>query len=218
MTQIVRIFESSKNATEAADELKANNFPRVRLVTEPAPNGKPGRDAVDSVASVGSQRAAETFADSLKNGGAVLCVELPFGSGRLVEQILDRHGHSKPMQSEGGVSAGGSSGVHGVDTDARAAPLSTLLHLPILTDPQPTTLSSLGDQRPTFPTGLLTSDFHVSRLFGLPLLSQSKPWSSLINDPTPLSSWLGLPVLLNGRRDVGEVDQQSAPLDPSEFG
>jgi hypothetical protein len=102
--------------------------------------------------------------------------------------------------------------------DAGAAPLSTLLRLPVLTDPRPLTVSSLGDQRPTFPTGLLRSDFFFSRLLGLPLLTQSKASASLINDPTPLSTWLGLPVLLNSARAPREGDRQATTLDESEFG
>jgi hypothetical protein len=198
MTQIARIFDSSKNATEAANELKAGNFSNVRLATEPVAN-----DLGDG---------------ALKNGGAVLYVELPFGRGRLAEQILDRHGPSKPLPSQSDVSAGTRSRVDGDGKDVKAAPFSSLLGLPVLTDPQPTTVSSLGDQRPTFPTGLLKSDFYLSRLFGLPLLSPSKARASLINDPAPLSTWLGLPVLLNSGRRPAETDSEPGSLEASEFG
>jgi hypothetical protein len=198
MTQIARIFDSSKNATEAANELKANNFSNLRLATEPVAN--------------------DLYAGALKNGGAVLYVELPFGRGRLVEQILDRHGPSQPLPSQSRVSAEARSRMDGDGKDVKAAPFSSLLGLPVLTDPQPTTVSSLGDQRPTFPTGLLRSDFYLSRLFGLPLLTPSKAWASLIHDPAPLSTWLGVPVLLNDGRRPPEADSEPSSLNASEFG
>jgi hypothetical protein len=222
MTQIARVFESSKSATEAANELKANKFPNIRLATAPTPDGRPSRDATRSLASAGfTTREAEAFAGSLKNGGTILCVELPFGRGRQAEQILDRHGPSTPVRSDSGETSSEGSrrfAATGYMKDAGAAPFSTLLRLPVLTDPRPLTVSSLGDQRPTFPTGLLRSDFSFSRLFGLPLLTQSKASTSLINDPAPLSTWLGLPVLLNSARAPREGDRQPTTLDESEFG
>jgi hypothetical protein len=178
MTQITRIFDSSKSATEAANELKASNFSNVRLATGQSADAKRGGDAIGSFASAGfSGPEAETYAALTKQGGAVLSFEVPFGRGRLAEQILDRHGPSKPARSKGrATSRKGATRVtaSGGETETQAAPLSSLFHLPVLTDPKPTTVDSLGDQRSTLPTGLLRSDFYVSSLFGLPLLIKSK--------------------------------------------
>lgn len=203
MTTITRLFDNSKNAGEAAEELKANKFAGVRLATKPADgrrNGVAGDPApAGAFESAGfSPAEAETFAGAVKDGGAVLRVEIPFGRGRLAEQILDRHGASRPAPSVARTSARRTP--NGDEGEARAAPLSSLLGVPVLTDPRPTTVGSLGDQRPTFPTGLLSSEFYVSRLFGLPLLTRSMAWASLIDDPAPLSRWLGLPVLLRSAR------------------
>jgi hypothetical protein len=220
MTQIARLFASSKNASEAANELKSANFPNIRLATQSAPDGRPGHDATSSLAGAGfSTQEAALYADALKNGGAVLCVDLPFGRGRLAEQILDRHGPSTSVRSDSRASSSESARrvtAPGDIKDAGAAPFSTWLRLPVLTEPRPLSVGSLGDQRPTFPTGLLRSDFFISRLFGLPLLIQSKASASLINDPTPLSTWLGLPVLLNSARGVREVAPQPSALDEPE--
>jgi hypothetical protein len=218
MTQIARLFESSKNASEAAKELKSAKFPNIRLATQPIPNGRPGHDTTSSLASAGlSTQEAESYAGPLKNGGAVLCVDIPFGRGRLAEQILDRHGPSTSVQAASSSDTARKVTATGDMKDAGAAPLSTWLRLPVLTKPRPLTVGSLGDQRPTFPTGLLRSDFFISRLFGLPLLTQSKASAALINDPTPLSTWLGLPVLLNSARGIRDGDRQPSSLDEQEM-
>jgi hypothetical protein len=201
MPQISRIFDSPKDATAAANELKTHNFPEVRLATEPAANGKRAGGPIDAATATSSTPEAETYADILKNGAAVLSVNVPFGRGRQVEQILNRHGPSKPAPSVDRVETKESPSRFTVSgEDAKAAPFSTLLKWPVLTDPRPTTVGSLGDQRPTFPVGLLRSDLYISNLFGLPLLTGSKPWASLIHDPAPLSTWIGLPVLLRSPR------------------
>lgn len=218
MTTITRIFDSSSKASEAAAELKTNNFPGIRLASQPAANGKGGGDPQGALQSAGfSQVEAEAFAGSLKNGGAVLSVETPFGRGKLAEQIIARHGASQPAPTiRRRPTRSGAEGRSSDESDAKAAPLSSLLHLPVLTSPRPTTVGSLGDQRPTFPVGLLRSDFYVSRLFGLPLLTRSKAWASLIHDPAPLSRWLGMPVLLRGDKPASTVqDQPVAPATTS---
>uniref|UniRef100_Q07KF8 Uncharacterized protein n=1 Tax=Rhodopseudomonas palustris (strain BisA53) TaxID=316055 RepID=Q07KF8_RHOP5 len=214
MTEITRIFESARNASEAAKELKAANFPNVRVSTKSASNGKDG----DAGSSGLSQREAEL---SAKNGAALLCVELPFGRGKQAEQIINRHGPSKPVASEDNENSRSKARrvLASDEPDALAAPFSTMLKWPLLTDPKPITVKSLGDQRPFFPTGLLRSDFSISRLLGLPLLTTSKATASLINDPTPLSSWLGLPVLLKKRSHQShEEDPMPTSLEASESG
>jgi len=206
MTEITRIFDRSQNATEAANELMTNNFADVRLTKEPAPNDQHGDDA----------------SGALKDAGAVLSVEVPFGRGQLAEQILSRHGPSKPVRSEGGVSSRRiTDSGHGDD----AAPFSSMLGLPVLAESKPTTVSSLGDQSPTFTSGLLSNDFYVSSLFGLPLLTSSTPRAALIDNPAPLSSMLGLPVLLRASRGPQqtdrpierEVDHPAKPLETTEL-
>jgi len=223
MSEITRIFDSNQNATEAANELKANHFSNVRLATAQAPDHTPEGEASGSPASVGvSTREAEANAGALEPGGAMLSVEVPFGRGQLAEQIFERHGPSKPVQSVGGVSS--SRGIErGYGDDA--APFSSLLGLRVLTDPKPTTVSSLGDQSPTFTSGLLSNDFYVSSLIGLPLLTNPTARASLIDNPAPLSSLLGLPVLLRSSGDPDvvaraterDIDRRPAPQEASEL-
>lgn len=217
MTQITRLFDSSQDASTAADELKARGFFSFRFGKTPSQNDKRGGDAVRALTDAGySTQEAERYAQALNGGGAVLSVEAAFGRGALAEQILDRQG-SRPAPSvpteQDKSATRRTTGPAGDGADSKAAPLSSLLHLPVLTRSRPTTVSSLGDQRPTFPGNLLSSDFYLSRLFGLPLLTQSQTWASLIDNPAPLSSWLGIPVLLTGSGHR-PAEQHSEPPDP----
>jgi len=227
MTEITRLFDSSQNATEAANELRANHFPDVRVAAASTPNGQRAEDASSAMTSAGfSTREAEAYAGTLKSGGAVLSVEAPFGRGGLAEQILDRHGPSKPVRSLGGVDSGSSykeNTERGYGDDP--APFSSLFGLRVLSDPKPTTVSSLGDQSPTFTSGLLSNDFYVSSLIGLPLLTNPTARASLIDNPAPLSSLFGLPVLLRSSRDPEvvarapekDIDRRPAPQEASEL-
>jgi hypothetical protein len=169
MSQISRLFDNPKSATAAVAELKASQFKNVESVA----NGK---------------------------GGTLVSVEAPFGMGGKAEQILNRHGPSK---------AATSTRSNGVGAEAAAAPLSRALHVPVLTNPS-TNVSGFPlttDSRTTsaalgFPE-LISSNTFFS---GFPLLIKSGPFSSLassqqpssslIDNPAPLSSALGLPVLL----------------------
>jgi len=86
-------------------------------------------------------------------------------------------------------------------------------------------VSSLGDQSPTFTSGLLSNDFYVSSLIGLPLLTNPTARASLIDNPAPLSSLLGLPVLLRSSGDPDvvaraterDIDRRPAPQEASEL-
>ncbi|MCK7472711.1 MAG: hypothetical protein MZV49_02330 [Rhodopseudomonas palustris] len=121
----------------------------------------------------------------------MLAVEAPFGRGALAEQIIDRLGTSRPVPALGHARAGSRSkraaSMPRAAGDQLAAPLSSLLNLPVLLDPRPSTVNSLGDQRPTFPVSLLRSDFYFSRLLRLPLLIAPTTSARLLDDPAPLS-------------------------------
>ena len=212
MAQIIRLFDPGqdagkdavKAAQNAADELKASGF-APRVATVPPDKDRSPEVADDAITAAGFSRTeAERLAPALGSGGAVLCVEAPFGRGTLAQQIIDRHGVSRPapaLSAADNRSKGAPSrSVLRGKSDHVAAPLSSLLSLPVLLESKPITVGSLGDQRPTFPVSLLRSDLFLSRLLGLPLLMAPKTWARLIHDPAPLSTWLGLPVLIGNRR------------------
>ena len=213
MTQIIRVFESgpeaSKAANAAADELRAGSFGAVRVASLPAGGDDRVAAARAALSNAGfSPAEAENYAPMLGRGGALLAVEAPFGRGALAEQIIGRFGTSRPVPALGHARAGSRSkraaSMPRAASDQLAAPLSTLLNLPVLLDPRPSTVNSLGDQRPTFPVSLLRSDFYFSRLLRLPLLIAPTTSARLLDDPAPLSHWLGLPVLLRGPRHPAE--------------
>ncbi|ABE38151.1 hypothetical protein HUU61_05125 [Rhodopseudomonas palustris] len=171
MTQIVKVYDDAKKAQAALAELKAASFDNAELVA----NGKDGN---------------------------LVSVDPPFGKGGQAEAILNRHGPSRSVETRGpSLSSSGN-----------------LTGAPRLTDSR-TTLGGI------FPE-LTSPNFFLSSMFGpllsrsqapmSSLASSQKPWSSLtssqkpfsqlaanqngsaklINDPTPFSSMLGLPVLL----------------------
>mgnify|MGYP000848174774 FL=1 len=131
------------------------------------------------------------------NGGTIVAVEPPFGMGSRAEAILSRVPGSKPgngaaLHSNG--AANGHAG-HGVTISSS----TRLTGAPRLIGPK-TTSEWLG-----LPT-LIDSNTFVS---GFPLLLRSKPFSSLsknqnasatlIDNPAPFSTALGLPVLIKSR-------------------
>ncbi|WP_322514609.1 hypothetical protein SR870_16420 [Rhodopseudomonas palustris] len=170
MTQIVKLYDDAKKAQAAVAELKAASFDNAELTTN--------------------------------KDGSVVSVDPPFGKGGQAEAILNRHGPSNAA----------------VSGYARTSSSGNLTGAPRLTDSR-TTLGGI------FPE-LTSPNFFLSSMFGpllsssqkpmSSLASSQKPWSSLtssqkpfsqlaanqngsaklINDPTPFSSMLGLPVLL----------------------
>jgi hypothetical protein len=168
MTQIVKLYDDAKKAQAAVAELKAASFDNAALVTN--------------------------------KDGNVVSVDPPFGKGGQAEAILNRHGPTRAA------------------APSYASSSASLSGAPRLTDSR-TTLGGI------FPE-LTSPNFFLSSMFGpllsssqapmSSLASSQKPWSSLtssqkpfsqlaanqngsaklINDPTPFSSMLGLPVLL----------------------
>jgi hypothetical protein len=127
------------------------------------------------------------------NGGSIVAVEPPFGMASKAEAIFSRVPGGRP--SNGVAHLGnGAAGTGSISSSTR------LTGAPRLTDSR-TTSEWIG-----LPT-LIDSNTFVS---GFPLLIGSKPFSSLaknqnasarlIDNPAPLSSMLGLPVLIGSRK------------------
>jgi hypothetical protein len=221
MTQITRVYDSSKSATDAVAELKTRGFKDVDVVAAPQSRGgrSNGGDVVQSVKKTGiPSNYVEAYAERVKRGGAVVTVSAPFGTASTAADILNKYG---PDKAPGPASSSG----NGADTSA--APLSSALHIPLLTESSGGTSGSVtGSWTLSSALGLPELISSNSFFSGFPLLTDSKPFSSLshsqapwsslarsqepfsslssnqngsaslVNDPTPLSSMLGLPVLL----------------------
>lgn len=173
MVQIIRSYDNPKAAAAVVNELKAANFSNV-----------------------------EQRSDG--NGGAVVAVEPPFGMGSRAEAILSRTPAGKsgngaaPRSTSSGTTTKSSNGATST-SNSTISSSTRLTGAPRLTGPK-TTSEWLG-----LPT-LIDSDTFVS---GFPLLLRAKPFSSLsknqnasatlIDNPAPFSTALGLPVLIKSR-------------------
>ena len=221
MTQITRVYDSSKSATDAVAELKTRGFKDIGVVTAPQSRGgrSNGVDVVQTVKQTGiPSNYVEAYAERVKRGGAVVTVKAPFGSAITATEILNKYG---PDKAPGPASSSGNG------ADSGAAPLSSALHVPLLTESSGSSSGSVAGSR-TLSSALGLPELISSDSFfsGFPLLRSSKPYSSLsqsqapwsslsksqepfsslsnnqngsaslVNDPAPFSSMLGLPVLI----------------------
>ncbi len=187
--EITRMFADAATAARAADELREEGFNDIFVVNSP------GADVPQSAiaAQIAEGRVylgdARIYASGVAAGHSLLTVHAPFGSGKIVESILDAHG---PIES-------GMPRVAPVSMWDEAAPLSSVLAMPtVIDDPDP--MSRVMGIPP-----LTGSDCSLSGAIGLPLLAEGdmpdNRWGFkfLSDNPAPLSSMLGLPVLTKDR-------------------
>jgi hypothetical protein len=126
--------------------------------------------------------AAKAFAARLAKGGSLVVVRAPFGQTYFVKDILDAHG---PIDS----------GVDCSEVYVESQPSNPQHHnkyLPVLLDSD--TLIFSGSMMPA-----VARNWSFSKMLGMPLLS-NKPAgrAKLLSDnPTPFSSALGLPLLID---------------------
>jgi hypothetical protein len=169
--EISRMFATAEDARNAAAELAEEGFDEVYVVTPPTKEDAP--------------------VSAIAKGGSLVTVHAPFGSGMKATVILDSH---KPIPS-------------GMPEPVRepvwdeAAPFSSAMHMPLLTD-DPAPMSRYLGVQP-----LAGSDCSLSGMIGMPLLSNNPmPLSSLFgmtslsDKAAPLSSLIGLPLLKEGKR------------------
>jgi hypothetical protein len=214
MTQITRLYDTTRQISSLETELKDGGF-KYTVVTSAQPS-KAGSTLDESIlAALGragvSRGQLSACLDAIKRGGALVSVQASFGFGTKASTILDKFGPSK-------LSAPDTATVS--DGDCAAAPFSAMLRAPVLLDTSgeyksysgtPLLLDSekflsgtpLVLEGNKFFSGtplLLDSSGPYKSFSGTPLLIDDKKFFSgtplLLNNPTPLSSWLGLPVLL----------------------
>lgn len=180
MTTIVRMYESEEGARAAVDNLAAAGFvaEEVSVLT---PADAADTAAVEAAIQDGFLRAGSLTKvcwSGLRNGRSVVSVKAQFGRGQSATNALQACG---PVDTEL---------IPEYET-GHAAPFSELLGIPVLTD------SRSGSE-------LVRSDYALSGLFGMRLLSRSPaPLSSLFRIGTlsrprrPRRRSLGLPLLSN---------------------
>ncbi len=192
---IVRVYDSEAKAQQAVDGLLRKGF-GADLMNLVAPRD-PAQSLEDIAAAIRAgyvlKGYAKAYAACVARGLTVVSMRAPFGTGVVVTRVMDAAGpvpSGVPEQHEAG------------PTWDEAAPLSSALNLPVLTQGSPT-FSGLwllplvlreGKRSGTlfpvnFKRGHQAAPF--SALLGLPLLSK-KRWT--------FSSLLGMPLLVNTKR------------------
>jgi hypothetical protein len=206
---IIRIYDTEQQGNKAAAELREAGFGDVFNFASAGGKGAAAARAraslIDDMAAAHIWRShAEAYAAELEKGGSLVKVSAPFGFGLAAARILDSHGPS-------------GKGFYPADRDREvvwdeAAPLSSLLQLPVLTKTDHPMETVSGIPSLTKGAAFLSSVFGLPLLargkhdatssFGLPLLKRGPELATssmglplLSQSPTPLSSMLGLRVL-----------------------
>lgn len=213
MSKLIRLYENTRQLSSIETELKAGRFNYV-VVTSAVPSkagGSVEENILAALASAGVPGTqSQAYLDAIKKGGAVVSVKSEFLFGGRAATILDKYSPSRTTVPS---SAGAT-----FDENS-ATPFSNLIRAPVLLDNSgdyksysgtPLLLDSdklfsgtpLLVKRNQFFSGhplLLDSQGPYKSFSGKPLLIDDKKVFSgtplLFSNPTPLSSWLGLPVL-----------------------
>jgi len=198
MTMVARYFAQESQARAAHQALLAMGLGRSELtLIEPVRGEMAEADdlasrAVKAGVLLGDKSAAHM--EHLRQGRTLLAVRAPFGRALQATDILDSH---DPVAVAG--SAEGSQNPH-VFLSEMAAPLSTLLRMPVLskTRTRPSRgdflgLRTLSGNR-SYLTGGLSSFGRRTRSMGMPLLS---------SNPAPASSLLRMPVATRAKSGAG---------------
>lgn len=202
---LIRLYDSATQSAKAAQQLADEGFEHVRHIKAGTGKGANRPKLVEELMSAQIWKShAETYADRLMKGGALVLVHAPFGTALKAETAMDRHGP---------VDKGMPTSQHKRDfVWDDAAPLSSVLQMPVLTNVKLPAETLSGVSSLTKGTAFLSDFFgmrilnkgvhHNATSMGLPLLSKSAtPLSSLFGmgtlsrNPTPLSSLFGMKVL-----------------------
>jgi hypothetical protein len=139
---ITRVYGSHGNALAAVNDLKLHRFTdsEITVVTSPGAqaSGRVPFDAIVNTIAAGwvLKSEAAIYALSVMRGASLVTVRAPFGSGGRATAILDRH---DPVES--GVPMREFQRMRPWDD---MAPASSLLHMPVLADPDSSLSAILG--------------------------------------------------------------------------
>jgi hypothetical protein len=202
---LIRLYDSATQSAKAAQQLAEEGFEHVRHIKAGAGKNANRQKLVEELMSAQIWKShAETYADRLMKGGALVLVHAPFGSALNAEAVMDQH---NPVDK--GLPSSTSKPDFVWDD---AAPLSSVLQMPVLTQVKLPAEVLSGVSSLTKGTAFLSDFFglrilnrgvhHNETSMGLPLLSKSAtPLSSMFGmgtlskNPTPLSSLFGMKVL-----------------------
>ncbi|WP_293867403.1 hypothetical protein [uncultured Alsobacter sp.] len=181
-TIITRLFASPDKGAAAVSALKAKKFKDSDI------DCIAGDGAAGALSAAGVyEAAAQTYAEKLKDGGAVVVVRAPYGNAILAKRVLDAAGpEASPVKYDE------------VYLEAADKPVCTKdRYLPELLPEGTLVLSDMLFPRPVIkgdwhmfggglsnrvPSGNLT-DWSFSKMLGLPMLSNREPKVNLITSP-----------------------------------
>ncbi len=168
MTTYVRIYASEGGANAAVARLARAGFRKSNIFLPSLAAGKE-IDTVHAAVEDGTLPEAQSkiCIRSLKEGHSLVSVEAPFGRGKAALATMES---ADTVYSDK---------LSRYTADDDPAPFSELLGLPVLSNVESS-------------TQLLNSDWSLSSVFGIRLLSKNS---------TPLSSFFGLPVLSKPKRN-----------------
>ena len=190
--EISRMYASAEVAQAAAAELAEEGFDEVFVVSPPSKEDVP-LSAIAAQIAHGKVHLsdAKIYAQGVANGGTLVTVHAAFGSGMLATSILESHGPIASGKAEPAPEI----------LWNEATPFSSAMMVPLLIDDAAPMSRVIGIP------ALGGSTCSFSSMLGMPLLSGSGTmpegrWglSFLSNNPAPLSSLLGLPLLREDRR------------------
>ena len=206
MTQtITRIYANKTDADAAVADLRENGFAQDKIFFVGPPSNTTGASATGNQAIVDEitdaitrgyilKRHAAEYAKRVAQGGALVTVYAPFGFALKATVLLERH---HPVES--GVPAP----VYPRATYDEAAPLSSVLRLPVLSS-HPTPFGAVSGLPSVLSKGrertVTQGPAPLSRLLDLPVMTaDGRPTSSVMGMPTVTAAGaptsLGLPLL-----------------------
>lgn len=178
-TVITRVYESTKQATDAVALLRTRRYASADIDSI----GSDTPDVVGALVKAGVPgSSAKKYAEYVSRGCTAVVVRAPYGQSFPAIKALN---DCKPLDVQ----------IEAEHFDGTPALLSEVLGIPMLIKGEPTT--SLIDDRTTsewfrIPTTL--GDRTLSELLHIPTISRMKPFSSLIDGT--IGSKIGLPEIL----------------------
>lgn len=197
---ITRIYATSEQAAKVVAALDEVGFPpeAINMVTPAV--AEAGEEAVVGAIARGAVLLfwAKRLAPQVMEGGTLVSVRAPFGSGLTAEQVMDAH-HP--------IATGNPTQDNPLTPWDESAPASSMLHMATLAkDPTPFAtfwnLPTLSERR------FMIGEPTLSRAKMVPLPTSTGSAFTLgnpklLNDPAPLSSRLSLRLLGGPRSGVG---------------
>jgi hypothetical protein len=137
MASITRLYDNHDKAMAVRRELTEAGFTDDQITVVKAARGNPAESqsgrhdqVISELAAAGlSGSDAAGYAERMRRGAVLLSVNAPFGRGAQATSIMDAHAQTDPGSAQREPASGTTSSRGLID---EPAPLSKLLHVPVL--------------------------------------------------------------------------------------